>query len=201
MWLRRAPGCVVLALALALLLGCSAAGEVQPAPGTGTKQGGPAGSSAAPAAPAGNTLPAVFRPKAGVAAAEVAGTDVLHHRHVSLSDLKGQVVFLNFWATWCNPCRAEMPVMNQLQKELGDKVRFLAFDQDAHEEPEEIIGFAKQVNVDLPLIWDEGKAGRVYRIIALPVSVVIGRDGKITAMHTGQADRQQMLGLLKTAGV
>ncbi|MFZ5822804.1 MAG: TlpA family protein disulfide reductase, partial [Bacillota bacterium] len=74
---------------------------------------------------------AEVKPLPGYRAPSFSAVDVFTGEKVTLADLKGQVVFLNFWATWCPPCKAEMPEMEQLHQEMGDKVRIVALGADA----------------------------------------------------------------------
>ena len=158
---------------------------------------------AAPTAPAGDggalSAPTRWYPVVGAPAAEAGGTDVLTKQHVLLSELKGQVVYLNFWATWCIPCKEEMPALNTLSKELAGKVRFLAFDADENEGQALMAQYGRDLGLSLPLVWDEGKASRTYLVTGLPMSLVIDRNGTITGKKLGAATRQEMLDLIATA--
>lgn len=189
MLLRRTVG---LAIALLLLAGCTPVAKVpaQPSGQAGSADGGAA---------ANPKPPERWFPTVGAPAAPVGGTDVLTKQRVLLTDLKGQVVFLNFWATWCGPCKDEMPMLDKLNQELAGKVKFLAIDVDANEEPGDIAAYAKELGVTLPLIWDEGKAGRTYYISGVPTSLVINRDGVIAAKKLGQVSRQEALDLIAAA--
>ena len=82
-------------------------------------------------------------PKVELAAADFEGT-LLNGQPFRLSDQKGKVVFLNFWATWCSPCLKEMPDMQELQKELGSKILVLAVGMG--EEAERIEKFQKNIS-------------------------------------------------------
>jgi len=168
---------LTLAAVLLLLAGCTPTAKAPAAPTA------PAGDGGAPSAPA----------------AEAGGTDVLTKQHVLLSELKGQVVYLNFWATWCIPCKEEMPALNTLSKELAGKVRFLAFDADENEGQALMAQYGRDLGLSLPLVWDEGKASRTYLVTGLPMSLVIDRNGTITGKKLGAATRQEMLDLIATA--
>ena len=100
-------------------------------------------------------------------------------RAVALSDLRGQVVILNFWATWCPPCRAEMPALQEVYEARKDEgVIVLAVDQN--EEPGPVDAFALEYKLAFPLLLDPGyTVSDRYRINLLPTTFFIGRDGMI----------------------
>ena len=100
-------------------------------------------------------------------------------RRVSLSDLKGRAVVLNFWATWCPPCRAEMAALDQAQAGLEDRgVVVLGVNQ---RESESIVaGFVREQGLAFPIALDPaGIANEAYRVAALPTTYFIDRDGII----------------------
>jgi len=102
---------------------------------------------------------------------------------VSLSNLRGSVVVLDFWATWCPPCRAEMPSIEKLRAEFGDAVEFLGVNNEA---PATVRKFLDQQHYRLRVLTDrQRQVQRRYGVRAIPVVVVIGRDGVV---------RQQFLG-------
>jgi peroxiredoxin len=102
-----------------------------------------------------------------------------------LSDLKGTVVFLNFWAVWCPPCREEMPAMEILYRRLGSAgLEFLAVDIREKQKPVE--AFIKEQDVSFPVALDEtGRVSAVYGIRSIPTTFIIDRDGSIIATVTG----------------
>ncbi len=103
---------------------------------------------------------------------------------IALSDFKGKVVFLNLWATWCLPCVAEMPSIQNLYDELeADNVVFLVMTDEDHETVQE---FLRQRQLHLPIyIYDE--LPDVFRPPGLPTTYVVNRDGLIVYRHTGAA--------------
>jgi thiol-disulfide isomerase/thioredoxin len=104
---------------------------------------------------------------------------------VQLSNLKGNIVFLNFWATWCPPCRAEMPSMQALYERFGDKgLQFAAV--DIMEKEDDIIKFLDSYKLSFPILLDTyGNAANKYGINAIPATFIIGRDGNIIARVAG----------------
>jgi peroxiredoxin len=118
---------------------------------------------------------------------------------VSLSDLRGKVVLLNFWATWCPPCTAEMPDLNALYRRYGSEKDFAVVGVNLEEQPEEVADFARQKNIEFPLVMD--RSGRVtrqdYRIRTLPESVIIDREGIIRDRWSGTIISEAMLARLE----
>lgn len=100
--------------------------------------------------------------------------------NMKLSDLRGKAVLLNFWATWCGPCKIETPWLVELQKQYGDQglqVIGVAMDDSGKDE---ISKFAKEMGVNYPVLLGKEAVGDEYGgVPALPESFFIGRDGKI----------------------
>jgi peroxiredoxin len=121
---------------------------------------------------------------------------------VSLADYKGKVILLNFWATWCPPCRHEIPWFVEFQANYGGK-GFAALGVSTDDGPEALRQFASEFSVNYPLLVgrDNNRIEQAYGPIwALPVSVFIGRDGnvckKFIGMNTKENFEQMILGLL-----
>jgi peroxiredoxin len=104
---------------------------------------------------------------------------------VSLADLGGRVVLLNFWATWCLECRPEMPEMERLHRELGPQgLTVMAI--NAREGIPAIRAYAKELGLTFPLVLDPlGDIGRRYGVIGIPTTFLIGRDGRAVALAVG----------------
>ena len=118
---------------------------------------------------------------------------------MNLSDLRGKVVLLNFWATWCPPCRAEMPELNALYRRYGNEKDFVVVGVDLQERPEEVASFARQNSITFPLLVDhDGRVtGQGYRIRTLPASVIVDREGRIRDSWSGPLLREAMLARLE----
>ena len=103
----------------------------------------------------------------------------------SLSALKGKVVFLNFWATWCGPCRDEMPSMEVLYNRFKDKgLEILAV--NCEEGQEDVIAFMKNYGLTFPALLDEdGRVNGAYGIQAIPTTFLIDRNGRIILRLVG----------------
>jgi peroxiredoxin len=120
---------------------------------------------------------------------------------VRLSDFRGQVVLLNFWATWCLPCRSEMPLIQQTYDNLGGQ-GFVALGVDFDEPAEVVIAFSEELRIDFPLLLDPGgEVQRLYRVIGYPTSVILDREGRISAYHIGILAKSQLDDYLKQAGL
>ena len=103
----------------------------------------------------------------------------LQGKQHSLSDYKGHVVLVQFWATYCTPCRKEMPSMNKLMKKMAG-VPFKILAVDMGEEKAEVDVFVKQVKPEFTILMDSsGKSIADWRVFAAPSNFIIGPDGKI----------------------
>jgi peroxiredoxin len=104
---------------------------------------------------------------------------------VSLSGLRGKVVFLNFWATWCPPCRAEMPDMETVHQRLtGKGLEILAV--DSGEKSATVAAFIKRSGFTFPVALDaDGRVGAAYGVSAIPTTYLIDRQGRIVSRVVG----------------
>lgn len=109
----------------------------------------------------------------------------LSGKNVRLEELRGKVILLTFWASWCSPCRIELPHFQALQKKLGrDKIVVLAVSAD--KQLDDVKGFAKQLKLNIPLFFDEDLAvNQRYRIKAMPTTFIIDSHGVIQHIHQG----------------
>lgn len=105
---------------------------------------------------------------------------------VPLSQFKGKVIFMNFWATWCPPCVAEMPAINKLHEEMGDEVAFVMLSMDQNFD--KAVSFKERKDYGLPVYELAGQLPAMYRSSALPTTYVIDADGKLALTHKGMAD-------------
>ena len=120
---------------------------------------------------------------------------------VSLADYRGQVVLLNFWATWCLPCRSEMPLIQQTYDDLGGQ-GFVALGVNFDEPATAVSSFAEELELDFPLLLDPGgEVQRLYRVIGYPTSVMLDREGRISAYHIGILAKSQLDDYLEQAGL
>ncbi len=119
---------------------------------------------------------------------------------VKLSDYRGKAVLLNFWATWCSPCRVEMPWFEDLQKQYGkDGLVVLGIAMD-DSEPAKIAEFASELGVNYPVLLGTDQVSDDYGSVQyLPTTFYIGRDGIIVDKLTGLMDRKDIEEAVKKA--
>jgi peroxiredoxin len=111
-----------------------------------------------------------------------------------LGQWRGKVIVVNFWATWCEPCREEMPEFVREQQELGP--RGLQFVGIAVDQPEKVDRFVKELRLNYPALiggYDavELSAGMGNRLAALPFTIVIDRQGRVVQTHLGPVKKEQ----------
>ena len=123
--------------------------------------------------------------------------------NVRLDELRGQVVLVNFWATWCGPCREEMPHLNVLYEKYR-KSGFVLLGVNIDDDPKTALATAAKLGVSFPVLLDtDKKVSKLYDLNTMPSTVVIDRDGKMRFLHRGyragtEGDyEQQIRGLLK----
>lgn len=106
---------------------------------------------------------------------------------VTLSDLRGQAVLVNIWASWCAPCRAEMPAMQRVYEEYKEQgLVILAVNSTVQDSAESAVSFASELGLTFPILLDiQGVATRLYLVQGLPASFFIGRDGVIREVVPG----------------
>ena len=105
-----------------------------------------------------------------------------------LSDYRGKVVFLNFWATWCPPCRAEIPSMGRLNEVMGSK-DFVILAVNADENIKDLEAFVKEVPHNFTVLSDaDGKIQNLYKVFKFPETFVIDRQGNIVEHIIGARD-------------
>jgi peroxiredoxin len=124
----------------------------------------------------------------------------LHGKTWHLKDLRGSVVLVNFWATWCPPCRKEMPDLESLYLQLKDRGFVVLAISD--EEAAKVSPFLAQRNITYPVLLDPGrKVNEQLEIEGIPKSFVYDRDGKLVAQSIDMRTRGQFLAMLAQAGL
>jgi thiol-disulfide isomerase/thioredoxin len=139
----------------------------------------------------------------GVAVDAVAPDFVLEDisgEEYQLSDLRGQVVLLNFWATWCGPCLVEMPLLEsdyQAYKNEG----FIVLAVNDGESLQKVEQFGNENDLNIPLLLDPGRVvQRLYEIRGYPSSVFVDQDGRIKFIHIGLIQESQLTNYMEELG-
>ena len=118
----------------------------------------------------------------------------MNNQEVSLSDYQGKKVFLNFWASWCPPCREEMPDMQKLHQEYGNEIAVLAV--NIGESKSTVANFMMQNKLNLPVLLDLNKSiAQNYLVRAIPTTYILDKDGIIIEKTFGALSYQSMLDL------
>lgn len=119
---------------------------------------------------------------------------------VHLSDYRGQVVFLNFWATWCPPCRAEMPDMQKVHDDYADlDVAILGVNQiDTESKDEDVPAFLDEFDITFPILIDKGlDVGMRYRALTYPTTYVLDQQGRVYDIAVGPLNYDMMVQVIK----
>ncbi len=112
--------------------------------------------------------------------------------NVKLSDYKGKTVYLDFWASWCGPCKQSFPWMNEMHARYGGKgLRVVAVNVD--QKPDDARAFLKDTAAAFDVAFDQtGKTPRSYAVKGMPTSILIGPDGKVLLVHSGFRDENRV---------
>ena len=106
-------------------------------------------------------------------------------KQLGLNDLKGQVVMINFWATWCGPCRQEMPLLEQMHKKYRP-MGFTLVGINVEEDSSGAEAWLQKTPVTFPILFDrENRVSKLYNVSGMPSSVLIDRKGNVRYLHRG----------------
>lgn len=111
--------------------------------------------------------------------------------HIRLRDLRGKAVLINFWATWCSPCRAEMPTMQAMYDRYAAQ-GFTIVGVNMREPASALPPFMRELGLTFPIVIDDGSTARAYNVINIPASFFIDADGIIRALYFGPMSRSVM---------
>ena len=104
---------------------------------------------------------------------------------LSLAQYKGQVVMLNFWASWCGPCKQEMPLLDDIQKKYG-KLGFTLIGVNVEPDTKAANAVLAKIPVSFPVVYDtDSKVSKAYQVSGMPSSVFIDRKGQLRQLHRG----------------
>ncbi len=188
----QATGLVIAILSAAAAAGFGVYQWLQPMPRT-------TATSMPPAASLQNSPPALSANQA-----LALSLDDLSGKLHSLADWHGKVLLVNFWATWCPPCRHEVPLLVQLQAKYaaqGLQVVGIATDEQS---TQEVRAFVKQMLVNYPILMSDNQSAQIISalggtFIGLPVSILLGRDDKVLTIHSGEMEPDEAENLVRTA--
>jgi peroxiredoxin len=104
---------------------------------------------------------------------------------VSLAQYKGQVVMINFWASWCGPCREEMPLLESIYKKYN-RLGFTMLGVNVEPDSKAANDWLKQTPVSFPILYDtDSKVSKLYEVAGMPSTVIIDRNGTLRVLHRG----------------
>ena len=105
--------------------------------------------------------------------------------NLRLSEYRGDVVMVNFWATWCGPCRQEMPLLDELHSRY-ERVGFSLLGVNIDDDSRKAMNMVSELGVSFPVLFDARKeVSKLYRVEAMPVTVLIDREGTVRYVHHG----------------
>ena len=106
-------------------------------------------------------------------------------KNIKLSELRGEVVMLNFWASWCGPCRKEMPLLEKIHKKYK-KLGFTLLGINVEQDTTAAKRYLKDVKVSFPILFDKtNKTSKLYNVSAMPTTILIDRNGNKRFLHKG----------------
>jgi cytochrome c biogenesis protein CcmG, thiol:disulfide interchange protein DsbE len=118
----------------------------------------------------------------------------LDGKSIRLSELQGKKVILNFWATWCPPCQAEMPEMQNFYEKYNKDVEVLAVNLTSQDSRDKVDSFIKEYGLTFPVVLDEeGDVLKLYKISPIPTSYIIDSEGIIRDKYVGPMTYDQMV--------
>ena len=105
--------------------------------------------------------------------------------NLRLSEFRGDVVMINFWATWCGPCRQEMPLLDELYTRY-ERVGFSLLGVNIDEDSRRAMQMIEELGVNFPVLFDARKeVSKLYEVEAMPVTVLVDREGNVRHVHHG----------------
>jgi len=181
----------VAALAVGVYLFASGGGDDASPVGDGTPLPG-----AADIGPLDPNRPEIGKPAPNFALPDVRDTSVIRQ----LADYRGQAVVINWYASWCGPCKAEIPDFLKAQEALGEQVVFLGVN---YLEPRDrALGILEELGADYPAVLDSrGAVAEHYRVPGMPSTFFVDKDGILRAMKAGRVSEEELARFLIEAGV
>ena len=140
---------------------------------------------------------APFVPSAAIQAPAMVLSDLGGHK-VSLDSFRDRAVLLNFWASWCGPCRAELPELEALSRASAGCLAVVGVALDSGAAPE-VAAFARERGVTFPILLDDGSAARAFRVSTIPHSVLIAPGGRVLGIFRGPITGRGVEAALRSA--
>jgi peroxiredoxin len=110
---------------------------------------------------------------------------------VKLSDYKGKIVLLDFWATWCPPCRKGIPDLISIQNEYKQDVVVIGITLDQKQTLKDVVPFVKEYGINYPILYGNMEIAKAYgNINSIPTSFIVDRNGNITNRHVGLVEKE-----------
>lgn len=104
---------------------------------------------------------------------------------VSLSDYQGKVVFLDFWASWCPPCRASIPAIKDLHKNMSENPNVIVLGINSGENEKTVADFMKKMGMDYPNLYGTNAVSKKYNVTGIPAFFIIDKNGQIAKKYAG----------------
>jgi thiol-disulfide isomerase/thioredoxin len=116
----------------------------------------------------------------------------IYNNEVKLSDFRGKVVILDFWATWCPPCRKGIPDLIELQTKYNDDLMIIGISLDQANTIKDVVPFSKNYGINYPVVYGDANVVSKYGgIEAIPTSFIIDKEGNIIDKHVGLIPKQE----------
>ena len=123
---------------------------------------------------------------------------MLNDENYTLSQSRGKLTIINFWASWCGPCKMEAPHLQEFYEEYSDRVEIVAVNITAKDKREDAAAFAKQYGFTFPVLLDEtGDISTMYGAFAIPTTIFLNEKGEIIHEYAGPMEKQFMIDLLE----
>ena len=117
---------------------------------------------------------------------------------LTLSETRGKMTIINFWASWCGPCKMEAPHLQEFYEEYSDRVELVAVNNTSKDKREDVAAFVEQYGLSFPVLLDEtGEISTMYGAFAIPTTVFLNEKGEIIHEYAGPMEKQFLINLLE----
>ena len=118
--------------------------------------------------------------------------------NLTLSETRGKMTIINFWASWCAPCKMEAPHLQEFYEEYSDRVEIVAVNNTSKDKREDVAAFVEQYGLTFPVLLDEtGEINTMYGAFAIPTTVFLNEKGEIIHEYVGPMEKQFLINLLE----